>query len=75
MKNVVEEAGTEERPLNGESSEQKVEPDRTPSISLEESHQETETDDNHNMCILEPLIITSDWSYLPTSSFHMIIEI
>ena len=61
VEDIVEEASCKERPLDGETSKEEVKSDRAPAISLQESHQEAETDDDHHMRILEPL---SKSSYL-----------
>ena len=51
---IEEPALDENGPLNSESSEQEIETKWRPWISFQESHQETETDDDHHVDILEP---------------------
>ena len=52
MSKVMKETTDEDAPLNSETSEKKVKSKGRKTITFEESHQETETDYNHNMCIL-----------------------
>lgn len=49
----MEEAIDEERPLQARRGHQEVDPDGGKSILLQESHQESETDENHDVYILE----------------------
>ena len=44
----------ENSPLNSECSEKKIETKWRPWVSFQESHQETESDDDHHVNILEP---------------------
>jgi hypothetical protein len=50
---MMKEAIAENRPLNIECSNQQVESNGTKSVSLEECHQETKSNEHHNMNILE----------------------
>ena len=52
MSHVMEKTTDQDTPLNSETSEKKVESKWRKTISFKESHQETETDNNHNVCIL-----------------------
>ena len=49
----MQEARHESRPLNDKSTDHKVEANRWKAIAFEESHQVTETDEHHNVDILE----------------------
>ena len=44
----------ENSPLNGKCSEKEIETKGRPWVSFQECHQETETNDDHDVDILEP---------------------
>ena len=50
----VEPALDQHGPLDGEGGEEKVEPERGPRVTLQESHEETETHHDHHVHVLEP---------------------
>ena len=54
MSTIEEPALDKDSPLDGECSEKEVETKWRPWVSFQESHQETETDDDHHVNILEP---------------------
>lgn len=49
----IKESMDQEWPLNDESSQQQVQADSSEAITSKESHQEAETDEDHDMDILE----------------------
>lgn len=54
---AVEEALHQRGPLQGEGRDQKVEPHAAEAISLQEGHEEAETDEDHHVHILETCTI------------------
>ena len=56
MRQVVEESGDENCPLNGETGKEEVEAERGPAVALQEGHEKAETDDNHDVSVLEPRV-------------------
>lgn len=49
----VEKSLDEDRPLEGKSSDQKIESHPTEAVALQEGHQEAEAEENHDVDVLE----------------------
>lgn len=49
----MEPALHEQRPLDTESSDQEVESDTAEAVTLQEGHEETESNEDHHMHVLE----------------------
>ena len=51
---IVEKSSDKDSPLDTEGREQKVKSHRGPAVTFKESHQKSESNNDHNVSVLEP---------------------